>query len=198
MFAYSIQFLIFFAMGLWIAFKWLVSFVCVVGLLSVGMRGINYAPLRHPHRLPPEDVWEDIKDRPAYIPVVMGRHIPLPLAVSPLSLIFVALVTQLVFRIPFWELAWWIYFGKMMLVAVALFGLVTIGVIWSESVNWDRKKQERLEAERLRRATQVDEMICTATGPQAPDVWQLPIGPKTIRFYGLALKRVICKGFPAA
>jgi hypothetical protein len=175
----------------------LVNLICIVCLLSVGVRGINYAPLRHPFQHKPRDIWEGLQ-RPVFVPIIKERHVPLPIAVSPLVLIVAGIFTQLISGAPFGTLAWFTTFGKVMLTPIILFGLISLFVMWSEGIDWDEHKRLQAQEQRQRLAVEVDELICTTTGPRKPDVWQLPFRPKTIRFYAHALKQKVCRGFAAA
>jgi len=200
-FAYTLQPIFVLVIGLllggWGTIKWVCSFIVVIALLLIGVRGISYTPLRHPLNYNASNVWDDLQ-RPVWIPVIRERHVPLPVAVSPPVLIVAGLVTWFISNAPFGTLAWFITFGKVMLVPVILFALITSFVVWFEGVDWDEKTRLENEAHRQRLAAEVDELICTTTGPRKPDVWQLPFGPKTFRFYAHALKQKVCKGFAAA
>lgn len=201
MFAYTLQpfvaLVIGIVIGFWGAVRWLGAAACILGMLSVGTRLINYVPLLHPLRDAPHDTWWEAEGS-VFIPVIKKRYVPLPLAVSPLVLIFAAAATSLLEGPHFETLAWLITFSKVMLVPVVVFCLITWYVVWYDGVDWDEVKRQLHEDERRRLVAEVDELICTTTGPRRPNVWQLPFGPKTVRFYALALKQKVCKGFAAA
>ncbi len=181
-----------------LALLWVLRLLIVAALLSVGKRGIDFDSIRR-FRYPVKSIWRYV-DGSVFKLKTKRTSVSLPLAISPAALLvcaFIATALVLFDRLGFYD---WVRlfaytFGGGLFVCV----VVSLFQVWDASMDKRARELARkaLEDERKRRALEAEaaRLICSATGPKTPDVWQLPFGPRTVRFYAIALKQMVCRNY---
>ncbi|OGG53295.1 hypothetical protein A2764_02980 [Candidatus Kaiserbacteria bacterium RIFCSPHIGHO2_01_FULL_55_79] len=184
-----------------VGLHWLGRLIVAVALFLFGFRGVNFRTLKkfdlewHLY----QSIWEDL-GRSIFVPRVYRNdrpiRIPFFLAVSPAVLIVILTIgiwVMLVKHMTWLDLAYLcLYlFGTGLLCMI----LVSVMTVINDSIDKAARESARKEAERRKLAREADLLICTATGPAKPSVWQMPFGPRMVRFYAFALKQRVCSSF---
>lgn len=181
----------------WGILSWSASLAVITVLMLCGFRGVNFMPLLHPLDQSPKYVWEDLGST-VFIPKIKGRHLPLPLAVSPFACLVLAGIAAAIVKIskvP--NINFLSVFLVLMTALIVIMSIATAVSVWSAGVDWNERENQKIYEARQRIAAEVDRMVCTSTGPRTPNAWELPFGVRTVRFYAHALKQKVCRGFAA-
>lgn len=209
LFAYTLQPPFFLAsFGLW----WLeIAFVTLVALL-LGMRGLDFAPLRNPFAHNPLDVLEQNRGSIFAVKIKGVMLFPVFLA-SPLVLVAVAglaWVTTAYTRFG-WLTAAGMHFGAFLIGLGIISGIVAL-LMWEsrgeteaarkheqmkktqeEERRQSQKKERQLELSK--EFTTVDALVCQGAGPRTFSIEHVPLTWTTMRLHFAVLKRRICRPF---
>ncbi len=197
-FAYTLQPIVFLAIGVLFVFIALWRLAVIAFALSVGLRNIDFKVALNRHARS-RDITYDTQGS-VFVWDIRGFKFFLPLAVSPLVLLIVGVVAL----IPIGEgttvnpelwLRVVILYEIAVAIAFAIAQIVGLGlqVFYNFMMSYDTSERDRQKKQRESAA--IDELICNATSPNRPDIFEMPFSTKYIPFYALAIKQKVCRSF---
>lgn len=191
-FAYTLQAPLFATLAVCV---WMLSALVVLGLLSVGMRNINYDPVVRPWDYPaPSWAWYDLNGS-VFIPYFKGVPIFIPFAVSPMLLTACAAFTWIASADP--SVDWLLYSASCMGLMITTCTVMTL-VSGVSKVLRDRSAASKEKAKERARQHELDELgalVCVQGNATHTDDRLPPLSIGTVNLHYTALKQKVCRPF---